>query len=44
MRKKNVYQPVCGSNEKTYANICFLEKAAGKDRTIKLVKKGKCGK
>lgn len=39
----NKYQPVCGSNRETYENICFLEKAACKDRTIKWVKMGKCG-
>jgi len=40
---KTKYKPVCGSNGKTYTNLCLLKKAACKDRTIKMVKKGTCG-
>jgi len=36
--------PVCGSNGKTYPNQCVLEAATCSDPSIKLVKKGECGK
>ena len=34
---------VCGSDGKTYSNICLLKKASCKDSTIKMAKEGECG-
>jgi len=38
------FDPVCGSNRKTYNNECRMKVDAGKSTTtISLVKKGSCG-
>ncbi|CAG7716332.1 unnamed protein product [Allacma fusca] len=37
------YDPVCGSNDETYANKCTLTCAQGCNPKIKLVHKGQCG-
>lgn len=37
------FQPVCGSDGKTYGNLCALNAAACKDGNIKMAKEGECG-
>ncbi|KAF0715060.1 Aste57867_3590 [Aphanomyces stellatus] len=39
----DLYDPVCGSNNKTYSNDCYLKLAQCTDKTLTLAKTGECG-
>jgi len=39
---KRGYDPICGSDGKTYANPCIFKYMSCKDPSIQQVKKGRC--
>ena len=39
-----IYDPQCGSDGKTYPNMCMFENAQCKDPSLKLVHSGQCKK
>jgi hypothetical protein len=38
------FDPICGTDGKTYKNMCFFQNAATSNPSIQMASKGACGK